>query len=171
MGIINTFRSSKWRLTFSNIPSIYDMEDMKHYELYVKSLMFPGYSVDEMVSDFKNQRIRYPVSKINDNLQPISIGFKGSEELENYYSLFEFIQQMKYGENVTPEFIRNNTVKSIAIIIMDNEKRDIYKYSFENCFLQSLSSLDLVQGIDEEVTFMTTWIYENIQKIKLQENN
>lgn len=164
MSIPNLFRSSKWRVSFSNIPSSNDFDDMKLYDYYVKSLYLPSYNVDEVYSEFKNQRMRYPTTKINENLQPINISFKCSENLENYLNLFEYMQQMKYGQNVTPEYIKDNTVNKINLIILDNQKRDIYKIEFTNCFLLALSNLDLVQGIDNEITFSTTFSYQEILK-------
>ena len=165
---ISLFHNDKWQLNFSNLPTINSMRDMKIYDLYVKSLTFPDYIMDQMFSDGRGIQIRHPVGGIkeNFNLSPLVIEFKLIEDMSNYLYLFQWMKSLKYGEvenfNTHEEFFRKNTIKSINLSILDNEKRVIAIWRFTQALLLNLSSISLVQGISDEVTFSCNFSYEEI---------
>ena len=165
----NLFHNDKWQVSFSNLPSLGAIRDMKLYDNFVKSVVFPDYNMQEMYSDIRGFRIRHPVAgiKANEDLSQIQIEFKLSEDMKNYINLFEWMQALKYGQvedfNTEEEFFRKNTIKSINLNIMDNQKRNIAVWRFTEAFLTTLGSLSLNQGISEELTFTANFSYEEIK--------
>lgn len=163
----NLFHNDKWQISFSNLPSIGSLRDMRIYDNFVKSVVFPDYNMGEIFSDIKGFRIRHPLGgmKANEDLSQLQIEFKLSEDMINYINLFEWMQGLKYGkvENFGEEdFFRKYTIKSINLNLLDNQKRTIAVWRFTEAFLLSLSSLSLQQGVSEEVTFVTNFSYQEI---------
>jgi len=163
MATINTYHNSKWKLLFSNIPTIEVNRDINSiYENFIKSITIPDYNIENIFVDFKGTRKRQPISRYNDNLTPIMLEFKLNEDLSNYLNFVEYLQQMRYGQPST-EFIKDNTIKSLNVIFLDNQKRDTYKIYFTNCFIESLSSLPLNMGDDSDITFTVTMTYDEMK--------
>ena len=164
---INTYHNSKWKLLFSNIPSIEVGRDINSmYENFIKSITIPDYNIENIFVDFKATRKRAPISRYNDNLTPIMLEFKLNEDLTNYLNLVEYMQQLRYGQPTT-EFIKDNTIKNLNVIFLDNQKRDTYKIYFTNCFIESLSSLPLNMGDDTDITFTVTMTYDEMKFEKI----
>jgi hypothetical protein len=139
---------------------------MPLFDNFVKSLVIPDYTMEEIYSDFKAFRIRHPVApKINTNLGQIAIEFKLNEDLSNYLTIFEYMRQLKYAElsnSFTEEFIRKYTIKAIILSVMDNQKREIAQMRFTEAFILSLSSLALTTGSSEELTFSILCSYQEL---------
>jgi len=165
----NLFHNDKWQCNFSNLPSLESKADMRIYDLYVKSVVFPDYNMAEIYSDIKGFRIRHPVGGVNANidLSQIQVEFKLSEDMKNYIYLFEWMRSLRYGHveefNAEEEFFRKYNIKSIGINILDNEKRPIAVWRFTNAFLLTLSSLSLDTGVSEEITFTANFSYEEVK--------
>lgn len=164
----NTFHNDKWQVSFSNLPSLGTIRDMRMYDNYVKSVVFPDYNMGEIISDMPGGfKIRHPQGpRPNEDLSQIQIEFKLSEDMKNYINLFEWMQALKYG-NVTDfnddeDFFRKYTIKSINLNILDNQKRPIAVWRFTQAFLLTLGSVSLDAGISEEVTFTVNFSYEEI---------
>ena len=165
----NVFHGDKWSVNFSNLPTISAMGDMRMYDLYVKSLVFPDYNLEEIYSDIKGFRIRHPMAgqKSNVDLSQVQIEFKLSEDMKNYINLFEWMRSLKYGHveefSAEQEFFRKYTIKSININILDNEKRPIAVWRLTEAFLLTLGSLPLSMGTSDEVSFTANFSYEEIK--------
>lgn len=159
MGFPNTYHSGKWQLTFSNIPTIDDSKQMKYFDNYVKSITLPDYNMNETFSDFKGERIRHPFSRINEEMSQIQIEFKLSEDMFNYLYLLEWMQRLRYAQEVDADMLRKEFIKRINMSILDNEKRTIANLAFTDAFLLNLSSIGLDAGSDEEVSFTANFSY------------
>ena len=165
----NTLHSDKWQVTFSNIPTLESNRDFRIYENYVKSFTFPDYNMSELYSEIRGFRIRHPVGgiKANEDLSPIQIEFRVSEDMKNYANLFLWMQALKYGRSDIfkdeADFFRLNTIKSINLQILDNQKRPVTIWKFTEAFLISLSSLSLNTGTSDEISFTCNFSYEEIK--------
>jgi len=164
----NVFHSDRWTISFSNIPSLGTVRDMRIYDTMVKSVTMPDYNMGELHSDIKGYRIRHPVGGINANidLSQLQIEFKVSEDMRNYLNLFEWMMALRYGkvEGLSSEedMFRKYTIKSINLNILDNQKRTIAIWRFTEAFLLSLSSLALNTGVSDEVAFTSNFSYQEI---------
>jgi len=149
-------------LTFSNVPTVSKYRDLiGMYENFIKSITIPDYNVEMLFSDFKTTRRRNPISRFNDNLTPIMLEFKINEDLTNYINFVEFVQELRSG-NVDTETLKENVIKKLNVIFLDNQRRETYKIYFTNCFIESLSSLPLSMGDDSEITFTVTMTYDDM---------
>lgn len=166
MTFPNVQHSDKWQVIFSNIPAFSPsisayINDMSLMDNYVKSVSFPSYTLELVKSNFMNYTINHPVSKINDDLNSITMDFKVSEGCMNYLIFRTWISGLRELENVDAEkFFRLNCIKELKLLFLDNMKRIKQKFIFENAFLTDLGSLSMTNGVDEEVTFSTTITYE-----------
>lgn len=163
---VNNFHGDKFRVVFSNIPGMDSMLDMQLYNNFIKSLELPEFSQEFAPDNFKGSVIWHPISQNNDQLSSLSIEFKLSENMENYYNLFHWMHAIRYCQ---PEFktsfremIRRNTVKSIDILFLDNEKRAQKKMTFKECFISGLGSIPLIMGNSDEITFTSTWQFQEV---------
>lgn len=167
MGLPNIQHSDKWTVIFSNIPGYHPLpndnsEGLSLYDLYVKELTFPSLSLELVESKFRNFEIRHQISKINDTLNDLEITFKLSEGMMNYYHIYDWMQSMREMINVDDEkWFRLNMIKEIKILFLDNEKRPKVKHIYKNSFIIGLTSLNLTNGVDDELTFTVTVKYED----------
>lgn len=166
----NVAHSDKFSVTFSNIPGYVskntNTDNMNLYDLYVKDLTFPGITVDYVQSDFRNFHINHPSSKSNDNMRDLTITFKISEGMLNYYYLYKWMKGLRETQNLDREkWFRMNTIKEVNISFLDNSKRQKFRYKLSNCFITDLSSINLTNGVDEELTFTVTIIYEDFDMV------
>ena len=160
---INNFNNSRWRIVISNIPSVNKVEDLSIYDEYVKSCVIPDFNVVETIMPYMGSIRRDPITKPNQDLTQLQIEFFANESLSNYTNLFEFQQQLKYGQNVDSEFLHKNVIKRINIEILDNQNRHIKTIYFTNALLLSLSSLSLLFGVDDNTTFTGNFSYEEMK--------
>jgi hypothetical protein len=169
MSTINTQHSDKWSINFSNIPGYIpsnrnNLNNQNIYDLYVKSVSFPSYSIKLTASDYKNHKINHQISKQNDDFSDLSVTFKLSEGMLNYFYIFRWMRSIREGINIDSEdWFRLNFIKAITIHFLDNEKRPCYKYVYENCFITNLSDLNLTNGEDEQLTFTINLTYEELK--------
>ena len=163
----NTLHNDKWYFTFSNIPTITDLKDMRYFDNYVKSFILPDYNMDIIYSEMPGGfRIQQPKAGLwkNKDLSQVQIEFKVSEDMRNYLFFFKWMQQLKYGQlNSSYEgWIRKYNINRGILSILDNQKRETVNVSFTEMFLLNLSSIQLTMGSSEEVTFVCNFSYEEI---------
>ena len=163
----NVMHSDKWKITFSNIPTLNDVSEMRYFDNYVKSCTLPPYTMGEILSQLPmGMQIRHPLGgmKRNQDLAQLPMTFKVSEDLYNYLILFNWIQQIRYGQ-INPQhddFFRKYTIKRLVISMLDNQKRTVSEITFTNVFLQDLGALDLNFGSTDELSFNCSFSYEEI---------
>ncbi len=157
---VNLFHQDKWQISFSNIPTVSDLADIPLYDLYVKSVVLPDINLTETFSNFQNEVVRQPVTRSNEDLSQLQVTFKADENLKNYYNMFTWIMSVRFGDNITTEKVRDENIKKIQIILLDNEKRKKGILGFKDCFLLSLSSLSLNMGTAEEIEFTCNFSYK-----------
>jgi len=167
MALPNTQFSDKFRVIFSNIPgftpnNLNNFLNFDLYELYIKSVNFPSLDVSYIESDFVNYHINHPISRINQDLVDLTITFKMSEDMLNYYYLYNWMRDLRNQKNTdNKKFFRLNFVNDIKVIFLDNEKREKIKYIFTNCFITNLSNISLEFGSANEITFDVSFKIED----------
>lgn len=171
MPIPNLFHNDKWSLVFSNIPNADPNTkiDMQLFDLYVKSFALPDLQLDTDNTNFKEGSVRQVMSRANDNLQQLSIEFKVSEDMRNYFILYQYLMATRYGKILDKEeWLRFNVIKNIKLKCLDNQNREIGGIIFTNAIITSVGSLSLQMGIADPVTFSVTFFYEEAQLYKAE---
>jgi hypothetical protein len=163
---LNTLHQSNWKVTFSNLPTI-NQSEMFLFDNFIKSITLPNYELGEEKSYFQNVMIRHPNTKANIDLPQLQITFRTTEDLQNYYRLMLWSMQIKYGkpDSTYEDFIRNYTINTINLHILDNEKRERNRISFTKAFMSSLSSIGLEHGSDAETLFTAIFTYEEVTSL------
>lgn len=160
--IPNMFHSDKFCVEFSNIPNGTGKPiDIRLFNLYVKSIALPDMQLDTANTDFQRFSVRQVMSRANDSVQALSIEFKVSEDLRNYYALYSYMRASRYGQYLDKsEWVRQNTIKTLKVVCKDNQDREIGGFVFTNALIISLASLQLTQGTADNVTFAATFTYD-----------
>lgn len=159
---INTWHSDLWKITFSNIPTA-KQEEMFLFDNFVKSVNFPEYGIDlDETNVFIGYKENQPIGhKLNIDLVLLQIEFKISENFKNYLYLFDWLQNIKYGQNIQSQ-LHEYITKSICITIFDNIKRTIGYFEFLECNLVNITAIPMSYGTGEEVTFQGNFNYNQI---------
>ena len=163
----NVLHNDKWKITFSNIPTLDDMSEMKYFDNYVKSCSVPSYHMGDILSQLPmGMQIRHPLGgmKRNQELDDLVIKFKVSEDMYNYFVMFSWIQQLRYGQ-INPnheDYFRKYSIKKIIISMLDNQKRTVAELEFTNVLMGGISALDLSFGATSETEFDCTFKYEEV---------
>ena len=163
----NVLHGDKWRVTFSNIPSLEDSSEMKYFDNYVKTCNIPSYSMGEILSQLPmGMQIRHPLGgmKRNQDLGDLTMSFNVSEDMYNYLILVSWMQQLRYGQ-IDPrheDFFRKYSIKRVIVSMLDNQKRTVANLTFTNVLLHDVGALDLRYGSTEEVSFTCAFKYEEM---------
>ena len=168
---INLFHGDLYRVTFSNVPKVVNVDDLTLFENYVRSVTLPEYALEIDKSEFMGYQIQHPVAhKANNEMGLLQIEFKLCQSLKNYMYLFRWMQSLRYGASDTSDDVvpgveppaRLDYVKMLTLSMLDNLKRTTGQFKFKHCFCVALSSLGLVTGTGEEITFTANFSYESI---------
>ena len=95
----------------------------------------------------------------------LQVEIKIDENFKNYLYLFSWMQNIRYGQNITTELLRDYVCKEISLTILDNMKRTQGRFSFTRATCIGLSAIPMTFGTGEEVTFMANFDYELINWI------
>lgn len=164
----NTLTNDKWIFTFSNIPTLPNMSEMRYFDSYVKSFLIPDYNLDMINIDTPlGFMVRHPVGgvKANTGLSQIQVEFKVSEDMLNYLTIMKWIHNIRYGE-ITPTYsnlLRLYCCDVGTLSVLDNQKRPVVNMKFTKMLPSTLGSLQLVTGAADEVTFNVNFTYEEIE--------
>lgn len=160
---INLWHNDLWKLTISNIPSMVKVEDMYLFDNFVKSVNFPEYGIDLIDNNiFIGYRDNQPIAhKLNVDHVLLQIEFKVAENFKNYLYLFEWLQNIRYGQNITGK-VKDYITKSICLTIFDNMKRSQGYFDFQECNLVNITAIPMAYGTGEEVTFQANFNYNQI---------
>jgi hypothetical protein len=163
LGYPNRLRSNNWKITLSNFPSLEDDKvPLKLFDEYCKSVTIPDLTLDIVeTTNFQGSVYKESMSRYNDNLNPLIVEFIADEDLENYYYFYNWYLQLRSGE--TPEnSIKKNVIKSIGVHMLDNQARQVSTLVFEDCLPSVITSLQLNQGVSEEVVFSVNFNFERL---------
>ena len=164
----NTALNDRWVLTFSNIPSMSNMQDMRYFDNYIKTFTIPAYSIGMINTNGPmGFTVRHPLGgvKANQDLQELVVEFKISEDYLNYITIMMWIMQLRYGEtNQKPtELFRDYVCKAAVLQLLDSTKRPVAHLKFTNLMPSSLSAVNLVMGSADTMSFSVGFTYEEIQ--------
>lgn len=163
MGIPNTHHASKWELVLSNIPRVgTNAIDQDLYNLYVKGVTIPDASITMINSDFREYTYLTPGTRGNTENFQLLIEFALSEDISNYYNFLQLMQMTRFEEGSDKNNLKDLNINLISLFFKDNQKRKTAVMKFKNCFLTSLSSLPLLYGSKEEITFTATFTYQEV---------
>ena len=177
MSVLNSNNTDKFEAVFSNIPvpsTRTDKLDIRLIDNFVRNITLPDYNVEVIYSDLMNAQINNPISRFNNDNSPVTIEFTVDEDMENYLTFFEWITQIRLGNPCKGETtLRASTIKSLNVIMKDNEDRKGAKMVLTDLIIISLSSLNLAFGNSEQNTFTVTLNFNtfNIERGTLTLNN
>ena len=157
---INLFHGDLLALKVSNIPTVTNPADLVLFEQFMKSCTLPEYNLDTDQAEFIGHAIVLPkADEQNVNRSPLQINFKLSEYCKNYLYLYSWMQNLRYGSNITG-LARKNVITELAIQLLDNSKRMFGWFSYQNALCVGLSALPLEFGSADEVIFTVMFQYE-----------
>jgi hypothetical protein len=162
---LNTFRADKCTLQITNIPTVKDINDMFLFEGMLSGISIPAFGLTMDQSDMQGYRLPQQVGhEINRNLGDLGITFKLSYGMKNYIYLWQWIKNVRDGENIDTKsgFLKDYLIEEIRVGILDNVKRTIGTFIFDKCKISGLSGIELRFGTAEEIPFTATFAYDGI---------
>lgn len=161
MAMPNTQHASKWKITLSNIPSIGEQVPSNLYDEYIKGVTIPDSSITMINSDFMDYQYITPGTKGNTEYFQLLLEFAVSENLLNYFNFHKLLLMTRFEESEEKR-LKDICIKQITVDFRDNQKRKVATMAFKNCFLTNISSLPLVYGSPEELSFTSTFNYQEL---------
>ena len=161
----NVLQSDKWVFSFSNIPTLPDMYDMRYFDSYIKSFVLPDYNLETINIDGPfGYVIRHPLggSYPNKALSQLQVEFKVSEDMMNYLVMFNWMKKLRYGdtEQSPDRLFRMFDCKAAHLTVLDNQKRPTARIKFTRLLPASLSSLQMTYDQSSELSFTINFTYE-----------
>lgn len=159
---INAFASDKFRIGISNLPTILDSVHNLNFllENFTKGISIPSIKMEYVQSHYMGSVINHPVNADNQELQSFTWQIKLDESCLNYYHLWSYVQQIKFGQINSDGPLRKYDIHSFDIHFLDNQRITQKILSFENCLIEEVGGLELLAGNSEEVYFTVTMRYE-----------
>ena len=167
---INSFTGDKISLVFSNIPTINNAtKDLAFlYQNFVKRVSIPSYNLEMTQSFYMNNVLNNPISKKNDELGDLQVEFFLDENSLNYFNMFQYILRLRYGETDNPSKRRKENlarlydIKTISLLLLDNQRITRKIIEFSECFIVGLSELIFEFGQAEKVPFVVNFKYQEV---------
>ena len=161
----NTFHNDRWKISFSDFPTMsVDKLDMSMFDQFVKTVTLPNLSVELINSDYMSSTVRSPISRINAELNTLTIEFIADENLQNYFSFYNWFQMLRYHKLSTERISRDVCIKSIDVHLLDNQKRTTNILSFTKAFPTDISTIALQMGTSDESVFSVSFMYEELKQ-------
>ncbi len=171
---INTFHDSNFKVIISNIPTLQYENEISLYHNFIRSVSIPGFSIDMIMSEWRGEHYLNPGSHKNNELGDLTITFKLTEDLMNYFYMAEYIMNMRYehidNTDDPGKRMKMNFIKAIDIDILNNSKNKIANIKFSRCFPVNISSLDLDYTNGNEVDFTVTFKFTEINFTPTQQS-
>ena len=162
MSIINTFNNDKFKVIFSNIPTNNPnvRQDVQKFNNYIRGVTLPDYTLQMEAISYGTARVWQPSDKELDSLSPLVIDFQVDEDLENYLAFYTWIQTLRKGDAVTGEtYTSKSTIKTLSVLLLDNQKRNVKNFVFTDAIITTLSALTLQYGASQAASFSCTFNY------------
>jgi hypothetical protein len=163
MSSINLWHSDLFKITYSNIPGA-SIEAVNTLEQFTRSINFPEYAGENDPSiAFLGFRNMQPIGHdLNRQLGILQVGIKLDEKWSNYISLFTWMQNIRYGANITTDRLKDYVCSELNVIILNNIKNPIGRFSFTKATCVGLSSVAMEYGLGSEVEFQANFEYQEI---------
>lgn len=177
MSVVNQANTDKFTTNFSNVPvptSRSEKLNLSVFDNYVRMVTLPDFNIELVFSDLMQTSVKNPISRFNNDISPVTVDFTCDEDLENYISLFEWMQELRLGNPLAGEStLRESTIKSFIVTIKDNQDRSGCKFIMKDLIIINLSSLSLAFGSSEQSVFTATFSYNymDIERGTLTLNN
>lgn len=164
MSSINLWHNDLWSISFSNLPGTTDPADLVTFEQFIKSVNFPEYMGENENTDaFIGFRAQHPIGhSLNREVGMLQVEIKIDEYFKNYLCLFNWMQNIRYGQNIDTKLLREYVCKEIGLTILDNMKRTRGRFSFTSATCIGLSAIPMAYGTGEEVTVNANFDYEQV---------
>lgn len=167
---INDFTNNKFIVRFSNIVNMTNYElDTHILDNYVKNVSVPDFSIPMLDSRYLHERQLHPNPIGARDLQTMNIEFMLDENMQNYYLFYCWIYWMRFGEACGKtnlkgdELLRMDCIDAIELISLNNNNKIISKMKFKHAIPNNLAQLSLQYGSAENVTYVVTFEYEQIE--------
>lgn len=166
MSILNQSNTDKFESVFSNIPvpsTRNDTLDLDVMNNYVRMITLPDYNLEVVFSELMQASIKNPISRFNNDMSPMTIDFTADEDLHNYIAFFEWMRELRLGNALKGEdTIRESTIKTLYILLKDNQDRITSKFVIKDLLLINISSLSLAFGNSEQTSFTATFQFNTM---------
>jgi hypothetical protein len=146
----------------------YDL-DTHILDNYVKNVSVPDFSIPMLDSRYQHERQLHPNPIGARDLQTMNIEFMLDENMQNYYLFYCWIYWMRFGEACGKttakgdELLRMDCIDAIELISLNNNNKIISKMKFKHAIPNNLAQLSLQYGSAENVTYVVTFEYEQIE--------
>jgi hypothetical protein len=162
---INDFHNSNFRVTLGDFPGA-QASDMSIFHNFVKSVSLPGFSLaTTTTSHFGVDELHNMGSRDNNDLGDLSIVFKLSEGLLNYFYIANYIQSVRHKANISKpgqEKQKDNIITSIAVDLLNNQEKAIARIHYFRCVPTSIDGLSLDYAQTGVLTFTTSFKFEEM---------
>jgi len=159
---INTFHGTNFKVTISNIPTLEFENELDLFHNFIRSISLPSFSIDMIMSEWRGEQYLNPGSHKNDSIGDVSITFKLTENLMNYFYMAQYVMDMRYEHSDTKEDgqdprMKMNFIKAIDIDILNNSKKRVANIKFSRCFPTEISNIELDYTNGQEMEFTVTF--------------
>lgn len=150
----------------------------------ISTFDFPGLNIDLKKEYHFTTATRIPMQVENEFNNQISLSMILDDRMDNYWTLYRYGRTMLRPQDGYPErdrklspynrqeiyAQRRMTVPFIDIRISDGSLELWNVIRLKKCYLEKLGSLSFSFGSEGEMTFNTTWSYDNLEWIRVEQH-
>ena len=133
-------------------------------DLHIKRFSLPQMEQSSTTVSYKGYEKQIPTKVINYGTKELTIEFFVDENWRNYKALYQWMSSVEGALNpVTDEKIESISPTDyvpLRIYLLDNYKKKVIQFLFENCWIKTFNDIALEANNSGEVTASFTFCYD-----------
>lgn len=136
----------------------------KNLNLHLTRFTIPQMVMQSTTVSYKGVEKKIPTKVFNSGDKSLTLDYIVDEKWQNYRSLFAWMSGVTGTINGSTQDenhgIQPSDYISLRIYLLDNYKRRIIQFVFENCWIETFNDISLEQNNSGEVTHSFTFNYD-----------
>lgn len=165
---INSAQQGKFQLELSNLPFdpsdfVRDI-DLRRFNQFVHGVSIPETTLNLMTSRTYGGQVLFPAPDFNRDIPEFTVTYGLDENMSNYWYLFNWTWANRNAKSIGEhKWLKNAKINEAVLGIKDNNGRARNYVKFIDCYVNTMSGLDLTYGNYEDLRFTVNFKFNGLE--------
>ena len=165
---INLAHNTNFRARFTNVPGL-DDKYLHYFTGFLEKVTLPGLGLQQYRAGFVEHDEKGILDRENADNPVVTMGFKCSEQWENYFALYNWAWCMKANYDLSAKgpptarypYFKRNVITFLEVDVLNNQLEVNGTFQFSNVFIASLGSVGMDYRNPKHITFSAVFGFES----------